>query len=208
MKEKQAQVRRAGSWVLPDPLDGTPGLWLRLARLYDLWLEPRHSLVHRRAELQPDGTLVGVDRAGQRLTPIAAAAQEAFARAMYLVSEAVLAGSRDTRRENAAKWEVDQLNAHHGLGPLGAWPPAAVVPLVRANLQAIGDGRFMVDVPSLRRRINQTLPDSGPEVDLELYGFVDGRLVGYRVRLEELSTASRFEIDPTEPSWQQRELGR
>jgi len=208
MKEKQNLMRGAGPWVLPDPLDGTLGLWLRLAKLYDVWLEPRHSLVHRRAELQPGGALVGVDGAGQPLTPIPAADQEAFARAMYIISGAVVTGSWETRKENAAKWEIDKLQPFHGLSSFGAWAPAAVVPLVKADLPLADGRRFLIDVASLRNRINQTFPSSGPEIDLELHGVVDGRPVAYRVRLDELLAENTLEIEPAKPCWQQREVGR
>ncbi len=46
-----------GHATLPVPLDARRDLWDRISALYGAFKEPRHAVIHRRAQVTPTGQL-------------------------------------------------------------------------------------------------------------------------------------------------------
>lgn len=104
----------------PDPL-ATP-TWSALAALYVRTAEIRHSLTHRRVSVGEDGALVGFDRNGGRLRPLAPVEQDALGRAVIRAA-AILVGERwGDRALSDLDGHLAMLSGVHGVelpnGPL------------------------------------------------------------------------------------------
>jgi hypothetical protein len=140
-------LARQGHGVLA-PLTADHTLWGMLTSTYAATTQARHSLVHRRAEVdQVTGSLTGCDDSGQPLVPITAGQQEAFCRAVQRTAMAALAGHIGRRERADLAWQLDQLQAHHqqpALGGVRFQTPALL--LAPATLSS---GQLVIDIPAL-----------------------------------------------------------
>jgi len=101
---KKENLARQGHGTLA-PLTTDRALWRTLTSTYAATKQARHSLVHRRAEVDPaTGTLTGRDDSGQPLVPITAEQQEAVCRAVERAGTAVLAGQISGRERSDLAW--------------------------------------------------------------------------------------------------------
>jgi hypothetical protein len=205
MKEKQAFARSPIRGPLPSPLGTARQAWERLARLYDKWLEMRHSLVHRRTVLRGDGTLERLDSAGSVLEQLPTDPQQHFIAAVHIVSEAVINVSWSPRRANTAEWHLDQLARYHGMPLFGAHFRAETVPRVIANIEQISGRRFQIDRKTVEARGRAAFKDAH-DLDLELHASVAGADETYLVPLEELPSGDLPEIDLSDPLWNARKV--
>lgn len=197
---KEAALRKRPG-KLPVPLDGRRDLWERLAATYLAFVEARHALTHRRAQVTPSGDLEIYGQALQgptlrkRIDTIPSGELMAFAAAVHTVAEAVIAGVTDTRRDNIAAWHLNALRARHGLRDLDATDPDAGRRLFRSDLVQLDDGSARFDVKKARQAVAQQQPPSFWDLELLL----DGRtFVG---RWEDLpdGTGDAVEFHPAAP---------
>lgn len=192
--EKLKQARKAAGQCLP--LTGDTVLWRGLAATYAGTEEIRHSLVHRRAEVdRASGELTGRDRQGRPLTPISAAHQEAFCRAVQRAATAALNRSISPRERSDLAWNLDQLTHVHGLDAIGGIKMApAPLGVVRARMR---NGTVLVEAPSILTEFRANFPDRAAyDASFELQ---DGRHL-----LVELEQAPHEEVavDPAAlPPW-------
>ena len=184
---------------LPVPLNQQH--WKALCALYSKWLEPRHSVVHRKAQLAPDGSLVGQDRNGNSLPPVTAASQDSFAETMSLVADSVINSVWARQGERRIEWLLDRLGADHGQAAFGSRRPVDPIPRIVLDLSELSAGRLHFDP----RPIGSIRPP--PTVaDVELHGRVGGCEVVYVVPLEGVCLDSEVEFDPTDPAWAQHRM--
>ncbi len=178
------------------PLSRDVALWRALTGTYVGTEEIRHSLVHRRAEVErATGELTGRDRSGQPLVPISAAQQESFCRAVERAASAVLANNISPRERSDLAWNLDQLAHLHGQPTIGgqemAPPPLAVAP------SRMSGASVLVDPSALLSELRANFPDRAA-YDAS-FALQDGRHM-----LVELEQAPQTEVavDPDElPSW-------
>ncbi len=202
-KQKYARSTPAPK-KLPAPLDSAPALWGRFTVLYDRFLEPRHAVVHNRIEQDASGNIQPYDPQGRPITAIGADDVEAFALAVHELREAIVSGTSDQRRLNAASWHLDALRHIHGLAPLGAEQPAAVARLIVDNLDPVEAGRWRINVKKIAEHI--TAQDGVRFADLELHSDGDGRGAIFTARFENLPAGQdAIEFDEsTLPPWLSR----
>jgi hypothetical protein len=175
------------------PLTADHALWLTLTSTYAATTQARHSLVHRRAEVdRAIGTLTGRDESGQPLLPITAEQQEAFCRAVQRAATAVLAGQISRREHSDLAWQLDQLQAHHqqpALGGVQFQPPALL--LAPATFSG---GQLVVDIPALIQAAQSSWPDR-KQIDAT-FSLPDGRHLLAEV---ETAPARPVTVDPDNP---------
>jgi hypothetical protein len=140
------------------PLSNDGGLWTALTSTYASTEEIRHSLVHRRAEVdQATGQLTGRDRNGQPLVSISAERQEAFCRAVQRAAQATLSGAISPRERADLAWNLDQLVILHRQQQLGG-QEMAPAPLGVAPTRMSGSN-VLVDAPALLAELRKNFPD-------------------------------------------------
>lgn len=108
-----------------------PSVWAPLMALYVETTDLRHSLVHRRAQTDSTGSLVGVDANGSPLRPLTRSEQDAFARVALQAREMAIAPTGDPRVESELVRHLSQLGGVHQ-----AWLPSV----------ATGDGVCVIRV--------------------------------------------------------------
>ncbi len=191
-KVKQA---RAAAGESP-PLTGEAELWRTISATYAGTEDIRHSLVHRRAEVnRSSGELMGRNRHGHQLPPISAAQQEAFCRAVQRAAHATLTGLLSPRERSDLAWNLDQLAHLHGQQPLGG-REMAPAPLGIARTRMSG-GSVLVDASAILTELRANFPDRAAyDATFEL---PDGRHL--LVELEQ-APATEVAIDPDSlPTW-------
>jgi hypothetical protein len=189
---KKERLARQGHGVLT-PLTADRALWRILTSTYAATAQARHSLVHRRAEVdRATGMLTGRDDSGQPLVPISAEQQEAFCRAVQRAAMAVIAGHISQRERADLAWQLDQLQAHHqqpGLIGVQFQPPALLVAPVN-----LSSGQLVIDIPALIQAAQSSWPGR-KQIDAT-FSFPDGRHFLAEV---ETAPASVVTIDPDNP---------
>jgi hypothetical protein len=146
-KTKSLATRPA---ALPPPLDGRTDLWDRLAKSYVVLQDARHAVTHRRAQITLSGDLEVYDDARNVTDVVTNAELTAFAAAVHVVAEAVIAGDADPRRLGIADWYANGLAARHGLGLLAAPDPDAGRRLLITDLAPLERGALQLDVARAR----------------------------------------------------------
>jgi hypothetical protein len=140
------------------PLTQDARVWATLTGAYSATEQIRHSLVHRRAQVdQATGELEGQDEHGQALTPINADHQEAFCRAVQRAAHAALNQSISQRERADLAWNLDQLEQLHGRPLLGGrqmQPPP--LGLARTSMK---DDRALVNASALLDELRRNFPD-------------------------------------------------
>jgi len=96
--------------------------------------EVRHSLTHRKATVLPTGDLVGVDRTGQPLQPMAETEQFALCRAVSCLLAAFETQSMPARERNEAMFYLDHLTACHGQKSTGTYERTYPIPQIEVVL--------------------------------------------------------------------------
>lgn len=189
---------------LPAPLDvaATP-YWSRTTRLYSVFEQYRHAVVHRRIRLEPNGELVRFDPTGAALPPITVAEQDAFSRYAASFSESLIEATVSQRGLNAMAWYLDALDSHHGCGILGASKPTAIIVKVVDDLRPSSSGRWNLDGVRLHAHLREQ--NLRPiEADAALHAADGGHDVVYQAHLDEVPDAT-VEVDPAAlPSWLHR----
>jgi len=170
-----------------EPLSRDSDIWSRLMDAYAGMEQVRHSLVHRRADIDASNSITGVDQKGARLRPLTAVEQEDFCRAVLLAARYVMNGSMTNRERARLAWHLDGLSGVTGLGRLCTAKPSDTVVKIEVRL----DGP-LVDWPKISARINQPADQL---VDIDLV-FTGGERVV--VHLEDAPTAPA-EFDPRDP---------
>jgi hypothetical protein len=180
--------RAAGLGPIP-PWDAHPATWATAMHLFSGTVDLRHTLVHRRADVDPDGTLQPADPA---ISPLTAGDQEVFCRVAQRLTTAILDQRVDARLALALPAELDLLASHHGQPLLGGVPTQPYRMIVRWPVTA-GDSGVSVDRAAIEAAALAAEP--APFYELELV-LPDGRvLVG---RLEGVP-ADEIVIDPATP---------
>jgi hypothetical protein len=172
MAEKAAKARD-GAGNLPPITNQFPELWERLCVLYAEWMEVRHSLVHRTAQVDPStGTLTGHDIAGTPLPSISGGEQEQFVRLAVEAIGVVLQQDLSPRIRRVLAWRVNQLGSHHKLAAIkdGASPANPV--RVMVNLEPLEGGRWRIDAPEIHDSVERITP-SATFIDCECHVLVD-----------------------------------
>lgn len=109
-------------------------VWERLLGCYAGLEEVRHSLTHRKATVLPTGDLVGVDRTGQPLQPMAETEQFALCRAVSCLLAAFETQSMPARERNEAMFYLDHLTACHGQKSTGTYERTYPIPQIEVVL--------------------------------------------------------------------------
>jgi hypothetical protein len=189
---KKERLARQGHGVLA-PLTADRTLWRTLTSTYAATTHARHSLVHRRAEVdRVIGSLTGRDHSGQPLVPITAEQQEAFCRAVQRAAMAALAGQISRRERADLAWQLDQLRAHHKQAALSGvqfQPPALLLAPV-----TLSSGQLVINIPALLQAAQASWPDR-KQIDAT-FSFPDGRHFLAEV---ETAPASVVTVDPNSP---------
>jgi hypothetical protein len=192
--DKVKQVKKAVGNC--PPLSSDNALWSALMSVYAGTEEIRHSLVHRRAEVdQATGELTGRDKNGQPLVPITAEQQEAFCRVAQRATQAVLAKAISPRERSDLAWNLDQLVNLHRQALLGG-QQMAHAPLALAPTRMSGSA-VLVNAPALLGELRKNFPD--PAAYDASFELPDGRHL-----LVELDQAPSTEVavDPGAlPAW-------
>jgi hypothetical protein len=179
---------------LPTPLDVHSDLWDRASTLHSAFVEARHAVTHRRAQVTSNGDLAVYDDQRRLIDTIRSGEVAAFAAAIHALGELVLDASDDARRTNIAAWYLNELQPRHGATPLQATDPMAGRGLLRADLTPISQGvRF--DVARARQAIER---QQRGYWDLELL-LAGGRMFVGRWEDVPDQTASAFDFDPADP---------
>jgi len=165
-KDKKAYLRRGAIPLLPQGLCPYPQIWERLAQLYMNLQEARHSVVHRRATVDSDGTFHVQNQARNPLRPITQEEQASFAFLMLDVFSLVLKRTPDDRVANAVMARLDGLAPHHCLPPIGATVPTQVLTL-KVHLESVAEGTWRVDLKRLREHVARF--DKTAVADLHLH---------------------------------------
>ncbi|MBI5284967.1 MAG: hypothetical protein HY874_07720 [Chloroflexi bacterium] len=200
-QQKSAFLLRGSPQLLPSPLDGVPGLWERLAKLYVALDEHRHAVVHRRITVEPDGSLVGHDRAGAALRPLSIEEQDAWTLASFAIAEAVIASDVNPRMINTVGWGLDELRGVHGMSALGASRPASVVLEVIDNLEYLGSDRWRLDGRRLHAHLREQ-DRAAFDAEAELHASKEGEAeVVYRASLAQVPDDVTEFAAATPPAW-------
>jgi hypothetical protein len=179
---------------LPRPLDVRSDLWDRAAALHSAFIEARHAVTHRRAQMTASGDLAVYDDQRRLVDMITSGEVAAFAAAMHALAELVLDASDDARRTNIAAWYLNELQPRHSATRLQATDPMAGRGLLRADLTPIPHGvRF--DVTRARQAIEGQQRGFW-DVELLLEG---GRMFVGRWEDVPDQAASVFDFDPAHP---------
>ena len=125
---------------------------MRLCRVYSAFEEVRHSLVHRRAEIDASGSLIGTSTAGVQLKAVTVEEQEALLRVVQRVTDCMLRVTVGARGTNALLAELDVLSTWSGEPTTGAsrvsQPPTLVeVPVSRGQ---------ELDLRAIKQRLRAT----------------------------------------------------
>jgi len=147
--------------VIFSPLDAYPDLLARVWAAYAGAEQYRHSLIHRRAAVAPNGDFTGVDPNGKALGPLNIAEQEAFSRMVQWVVACVLSGDLPQRKQQRLGAEVDALSALTGLPSLGYLAPQLVVPAVTVPVTSAD----VIDMKVVKDKVYGTF-SSVKEVDV------------------------------------------
>jgi hypothetical protein len=198
--EKQRYVRAGRPARLPIPLQVPRGYWPRTSALYDRLLEPRHALVHRRATVQPNGTLTATDSSGSALRPVSSDEQDAFVHLARELATGVIPGGADRRRHNRIAWQLDLLHIQHGQRRLGARKPREVIREVIVDLHPIGPGRWKLDGKLVHAHLRGQ--NEAPfDAELVAYGTQGSLAAEYRAICDEVPDGD-VEFDETAlPAW-------
>jgi len=165
-KMKQRFVRGATPTVLPAELDADR--WARYSTLFDVWMQARHAMAHRKVSVGAAGALVPYDPSGQPMTAITANELHAFSCAVRALRAALISQRASKRERLRLEWWLDQLAQVHGNPSFGAPHPTATIRLVVLGLEPVADGELSFS----RARVEEHLAgqgDSGHFVDLELH---------------------------------------
>jgi hypothetical protein len=125
--------------------------WGALTGVYVATEDLRHSLVHRRADMDPNGALIGRDGSGQHGTPVTEQEQDAFVHAVLRAATLVVRGA-DSRTAGDLRARLAALGAHHGVNVLGA--ELQPVPEVTVLVDRVDDEAdvYELDLDALRAR--------------------------------------------------------
>lgn len=146
--EKVRLARRASGQA--SPISPDVAVWTRVLTAYAAAEDVRHSLVHRRAEVDSHGAITGYDKTGAPLRPLVQDEQLAFCRAAQIVATAMIGGSLSTRNRNELCWHLDQLIALTGLPASGISRPTHPVAVVHVLVPA-----GQVDLAAIKTRVRQ-----------------------------------------------------
>jgi len=188
---------RAADAVLP-PLSADPLVWDRLVELYRATIEVRHCLVHRTLQLNSRGDMTHMrDRNGQPIPDFTTSGQDAFAQAARHALQAVFNCGNDARTRALLVYQLDRVNAIHGLGVLGGGAHRPVEHQVRISAAIQPDGRWVVDIDAARAGFLSAWPNMPANLLVTPVGADNALpLVG---RLEEAEGGSAVIIDPLAP---------
>lgn len=176
----------------PDPL--VAPTWSALAALYVRTIEIRHSLTHRRVSVDEDGALVGVDRNGGRLRPLAPVEQDALGRAVIRAAAILVGDHSGARALSDLEGHLAMLNGVHGVELPHAAPLGPITELTLVIDRNSESGLYEIDFSHVRRR--NPFPDSR-HADLILE-FSQDSLRVLRGRLEDAPDGLAA-IDPEDP---------
>ena len=131
-------------------------VWDALLGVYAATVEHRHCLVHRTASIDAVGTLHGVDRNQQPLTPLSRNEQVALARAAGLVARAVIAGGITPRTEDHLKFQLDQLTNHSSVAAFGVVGPSAPIEILLSLSSE--NGQIVLNMSGILERAKKVMP--------------------------------------------------
>lgn len=177
------------------PLSSEPDVWLRIGRTYAALKEARHCLVHRKFEVGSNGEITNLcDSANAPVRDITSEEQEALFAVAQRAALGVLTGHLSGRERGDLYFRLDLLGNHHGMPNIGG-VEVREIGLVIANARDNGNGKWEVDLASIRTNANTTAP--GRHFDLELH-FPESGHTPLGGELEDMPPSSEV-IDPLQP---------
>ncbi|MFE3983098.1 hypothetical protein ACFXPR_01315 [Nocardia tengchongensis] len=155
----KAKEATAGSVSPLPPFVVLPDIWDRVMASYVATIALRHSLVHRRLDVdQTTGLITATsDPKDPPVSPMTSDEQVAFGRVADGVAQAVIAGQLAPRQENSVKWLLDQLAAHHGKQLFGVSAKEGLIPevIIRPTVGVMNN--VTIDFDSVRRRAHDAV---------------------------------------------------
>ena len=170
-------------------LTGTTAIWQRLCLVYDATVEARHALVHRRLEVDANGSIVNLPGSAGTIT---AAEQEAMQGFALCCSEVTLRQGCRTRDELVLGWYLNSLANLHSL-PLLPSSVEVVPPIVVVNAERYGS-RWVFDAKGAYEKAKSIHPGC-TIFDLEIY-LQGSALSPVRGELERAAQDSVKSFDP------------
>ncbi|MEV0826375.1 hypothetical protein [Nonomuraea rubra] len=170
---KKVKRARHGNGVRLEP-PFSQDIWRRLLRLYANTYDLRHSLTHRGIKLHPDGSLEATPEPGQTsATTMTRDELLYFFRAIQEMHSALISQTLSARRAGNLGFLLNQLQDHHGLGPMtGREIRGHVVVQVRGEED--DNGRVTFDLNRAVAETSTRHPDAGCDLEIHLD---DGRIV-------------------------------
>lgn len=153
---------RSFAGTLPS-VTGTTDIWQRLCLVYDATVEARNALVHRRLEVDANGSFVNLPASPNTITVVEQEAMQGFA---LCCSEVVLRQSCRTRDELILGWYLNTLANLHGLPLLPSSVEGAPV-IVVVNAERRGS-RWVFDAQSAYEKAKSIHPGCSI-FDLEIH---------------------------------------
>jgi hypothetical protein len=183
-----------GADMPPVPSD----IWRACVQLYINSIEVRHSLVHRTAQVKPNGDLVGETKAKTSLPPVTLRQQAAFCELAQFVALCFETGSMTNRQRHRCLGRLGVLQSLHGLSDL---PLGREGEVIRLKYRLADDG--LLPIAKIKSHVAGAAPGYGG-IDLELSR---PDLVGVlRGELDDVAGESLFIDIASPPPWLERGL--
>ncbi|MGW3365957.1 hypothetical protein ACWDOR_23790 [Streptosporangium canum] len=153
------------------PFSNDPDLWQRFMRLYAHTMDLRHSVVHRELIVHVNGDLEATPNRNpvRPATVMTSTELEYFFRAVQGFYTALIHGSIITRERDHLRFLVNQLQTHHGLGPLPEREITRDV-LVLAKPKLLPSGKFEFDARPILATAHEKWPTGAVDVMLFMPG--------------------------------------
>lgn len=169
IESKCREALNANGPARPNPFTREPEIWKRYMRLYANTMDLRHSIVHRKITARPDGSLETIAAKNQTGPGTVMTKQELgyFFRAAQGFYDALLSQTLDSHKRVNLLFILDQLKAHHGLGPLPGRELTRQV-LVLAELTPSSSGRLEFDADTALTYVQGQWPAGAIDLLLRL----------------------------------------
>lgn len=143
------------------PLSADQALWGTVLALYVATEDLRHSLVHRRAQVDSvTGAVTPSDKTGNPLSPWSVDQQDAVCRVAFHCADAAIAGTLSARMLDYVRSQLDVVAGHHQCAPFGVAPSGQLVILiVRATADTAG---WHIDIADALARRFAICQQAGP----------------------------------------------
>lgn len=196
IEEKIKWISAGGITVRP--LTAHPDLLARLGAAYSNAVEYRHSIVHRRVTVGPNGEFSGIDKRGNALRTFTADEQAAFCKMVQRVITCVTTGEDTPRPMARLASDLDSLTQLTGFAPMCLKTTQATIPTVTFPVHSSHE----INMEHFKKRAYGVFPQS-PEIDA-VFQVVDRDGLRFGCELEAAPSERLFLDVDSPPPWLQR----